>query len=107
MKELEDLRKQIDRTDDEILGLLNRRAGYVFEVGRIKRSQKGSRFYRPDRERQIMERLAKNNSGPFPNDALKAIYREILSASLALEEPLKVTCLGPLGTFTHLAALRH
>ncbi len=106
MKELDTVRRNIDRIDQEILNLLNKRAENVLEVGRIKRSEK-TKFYRPDRERQILERLARNNRGPFPNDALKAIYREVLSASLALEEPLKVTCLGPLGTFTHLAALRH
>jgi len=106
MSELEKFRKNIDRIDDEILALLNRRSAVVIEVGKVKRVQK-SRFYKPDREREILERLTSNNKGPFPNDALKVIYREILSASVALEEPLKVTCLGPLATFTHLAALRH
>jgi chorismate mutase/prephenate dehydratase len=106
MKELDRLRKNIDKLDDEILALLNRRSEIVIEVGNIKRTNK-SRFYKPDRERQILERLTSRNKGPFPNDALKAIYREILSASVSLEEPLKVSCLGPLGTFTHLAALRH
>jgi chorismate mutase/prephenate dehydratase len=106
MGELEKLRDSIDRIDDEILELLNKRSGYVLKIGSIKRSQ-NAKFYKPDRERQILERLTKNNEGPFPNDALKAIYREILSASLALEEPLKVSCLGPLATFSHLAALRH
>jgi chorismate mutase / prephenate dehydratase len=106
MKELDRLRKSIDMLDDELLNLLNRRSEIVIEVGNIKRTQK-STFYKPDRERQILERLTGLNEGPFPNDALKAIYREILSASVSLEEPLKVTCLGPLGTFTHLAALRH
>lgn len=106
MGELDKLRAGIDGIDDEILELLNKRSEYVLKIGNIKRSQ-NARFYKPDRERQILERLARNNKGPFPNDALKAIYREILSASLALEEPLKVSCLGPLATFTHLAALRH
>jgi chorismate mutase/prephenate dehydratase len=106
MKELDKLRKSIDKIDDEIIALLNRRAAIVIEVGNIKRTQK-SKFYKPDRERQILERLTNQNTGPFPDDALKAIYREILSASVSLEEPLKVTCLGPLATFTHLAALRH
>ncbi len=106
MGELEKLRKNIDRIDDEILLLLNKRAENVLQIGHIKRNEK-SKFYKPDRERQILERLSGRNEGPFPNDALKAIYREILSASLSLEEPLKVTCLGPLATFTHLAALRH
>ncbi len=106
MEELKKIRKHIDDIDDEILKLLNKRAGYVLEVGSIKRKQK-VKFHTPEREREILERLTKNNRGAFPNDALKAIYREIISASLALEEPLKITCLGPLATFTHLAALRH
>ncbi len=106
MKELDKLRKNIDKIDDEILNLLNRRSEIVIKIGNIKRTQK-SRFYKPDRERQILERLTGRNKGPFTNDALKAIYREILSASVSLEEPLKVSCLGPLATFTHLAALRH
>jgi chorismate mutase / prephenate dehydratase len=106
MRELEKLRKKIDTIDDEILHLLNNRSGVVIEVGNIKRQQK-SRFYKPDREREIIERLTARNKGPFPNDALKAIYREILSACVSLEEPLKVSCLGPLATYTHLAALRH
>jgi len=106
MGELDKLRKKIDAIDDEILELLNRRSEVVIGVGSIKRTQK-SRFYKPDRERQILERLTDGNKGPFPNDALKAIYREILSASVSLEEPLKVSCLGPLATYTHLAALRH
>ena len=110
MNELDKIRRKIDKIDDEILILLNRRAENVLDVGALKRMEKGSKkvkFYKPDRERQILERLTSNNSGPFPNDALKTIYREILSASLSLEEPLKVSCLGPLATFSHLAALRH
>lgn len=106
MGELDKLRKEIDKIDDEMLELLNKRSRIVLEVGNIKRAGK-VKFYRPDRELQILGRLTVQNKGPFPNDALKSIYREILSASLSLEEPLKVTCLGPLATFTHLAALRH
>ncbi|MBI4683953.1 MAG: prephenate dehydratase [Nitrospirae bacterium] len=106
MGELENFRKKIDKIDDDILEILNKRAQYVLEVGNIKRRKK-VKFYKPEREKKILERLATNNDGPFPNDALKSIYREILSASLALEEPLRVSCLGPLATFTHLAALRH
>ncbi|OGW37345.1 MAG: chorismate mutase [Nitrospirae bacterium RBG_13_39_12] len=106
MKELEKLRKEVDEIDAEILNLLNRRANVVIDIAHIKRSKK-AKFYSPEREREIMERLTALNKGPFPNDTLKVIYREILSASLSLEEPLKVACLGPLATFTHLAALRH
>ncbi len=106
MERLAKLRADIDRIDEEILKLLNKRAKIVLDVARVKRDGKLG-FYSPERERQILERLQSMNPGPFPNDALKVIFREILSASLSLEEPLKVACLGPLATFTHLAALRH
>jgi chorismate mutase/prephenate dehydratase len=104
--ELKKLRSKIDKLDDQVLELLNRRAELVVDVGTIKRNEK-VKFHTPERERQILKRMTAHNIGPFTNDALKAIFREIISASLALEEPLKVTCLGPLATFTHLAALRH
>ncbi len=106
MEELKKLRREIDEIDDEILKLLNKRANIVIEIAHIKRNEK-AKFYSPEREREILERLTALNKGPFPNDTLKVIFREILSASLSLEEPLKVACLGPLATFTHLAALRH
>ncbi len=106
MGELEKLRKEIDEIDNRILELLNKRAGVVIDIAHIKRNEK-AKFYSPEREREIVERLISLNKGPFPNDTLKGIYREILSASLSLEEPLKVSYLGPQATFTHLAALRH
>lgn len=106
MKELEKLRKKIDAIDREMLDALNRRAQVVLDIANIKRDRK-AKFYSPRREREILDRLEKLNRGPFPSEALKAIYREILSASLSLEEPLKAAFLGPLGTFSHLAALRH
>jgi chorismate mutase/prephenate dehydratase len=103
---LERLRKEIDEVDNEILRLLNKRAVTVIEIAHIKRHQR-TKFYSPEREREILERLTALNKGPFPNDTLKVIYREILSASLSLEEPLRVAYFGPLATYTHLAALRH
>lgn len=106
MKRLDGLRKKIDAIDENILRLLNERADVVLKVAEIKRKEKLG-FYSPQREREILERLQRLNTGPFPNDALRIIFREILSASLSLEEPLKVSCLGPLATFTHLAAIRH
>jgi chorismate mutase/prephenate dehydratase len=78
----------------------------VLEVAKLKRDKK-AKFYSPVRESEVISRLQKLNKGPFPSAGLKTVYREIMSASLALEEPLKVACLGPLATFTHLAALRH
>ncbi|RMG71847.1 MAG: prephenate dehydratase [Nitrospirae bacterium] len=103
---LKKLRKEIDQIDEEILRLLNRRAEVVLKVAEEKR-KKNQRFYVPHREHEILQRLTRLNKGPFPNDALRVIFREIISASLSLEEPLKVACLGPLATFTHLAAIRH
>jgi chorismate mutase / prephenate dehydratase len=102
---LKKLRDEIDGIDDSILDLLNRRAKVVIEIARIKREEKRS-FYSPEREKEIIRRLTSRNAGPFPNDAIKTLFREILSASLSLEEPLKAACLGPLGTFTHLAGVR-
>lgn len=106
MKELEKYRKQIDEIDAKILSALNKRAEYVLRIGDIKRTRQ-VKFYNPERERQVIERLQKLNPGPFPNDALKTLYREIFSASLSLEKPLKVAYFGPAGTYTHLAAMRH
>ncbi|HEY7528549.1 MAG TPA: prephenate dehydratase, partial [Candidatus Deferrimicrobiaceae bacterium] len=101
-----ELRAEIDRLDDEILSLLNRRAQAVIEVGKLK-SERNLRFYVPEREVEILRRISGANPGPFPNDALKTIYREIISASLSLEKPLSVAFLGPKATFTQLACLKH
>ncbi|MGE5190558.1 MAG: prephenate dehydratase [Gemmatimonadota bacterium] len=103
---MKDLREEIDAIDDRILALLNERAKAAIEVGRIK-SERNLRFYVPEREAEILLRLSAANEGPFPNDALKAIYREVISASLALEKPLSVAFLGPRATFTHQACLKH
>jgi chorismate mutase / prephenate dehydratase len=100
------LRAEIDAIDNEILALLNRRAEAVIEVGKVK-AEHQLRYYVPEREVEILRRLMDSNAGPFPNDALKTIYREIISASLALEKPLSVAFLGPKATFTHLACLKH
>ncbi len=106
MKELEKLRRELDGIDDRILELLNKRTGIVLDIAHIKRST-NAKFYSPERERFILQRLTTLNKGPFPNAALKVVFREILSACLSLEEPLKVACLGPLATYAHMAAIRH
>jgi chorismate mutase/prephenate dehydratase len=103
---LEKLRGEIDSIDAAILKLLNKRADIAIEIANIKRKS-NLKFHSPERERAILERLTALNKGAFPNDALKVIFREIISTSLSLEEPLKVAYLGPEGTFTHLAAIRH
>jgi chorismate mutase/prephenate dehydratase len=102
---LQGLRERIDEIDDTILGLLNRRAEIVTDVGRVKR-QEQAHAHAPRREQEILERLERQNPGPFPNEGVRAVFREIMSASLALEQPLKVAYLGPEGTFTHMACLK-
>ena len=105
MDSLKELREQIDAIDEQLLGLLNRRAEVALEVGKVK-SKKRKNFHAPRREQEVLERLEKLNKGPFPTDALRSVYREIMSASLALEEPVKVAYLGPQATFTHLACMK-
>ena len=99
------LRDGIDGIDMQILSLLNKRAGLAQEVGAIKKSE-GKEFYVPSREKLVLDKLVRANKGPFPDSTLKIIFREIMSASLSLEEPLKVAFLGPDGTFTHNACLQ-
>lgn len=103
-KDLGQLRQKIDNIDDQILDLLNRRAGVVMEVGRAKAGESRD-FYVPSREQAIYERLISRNPGPFPSEAIRRVFREIISASLSLEQPMKVAFLGPQATFTHLAAM--
>ncbi|HJV64151.1 MAG TPA: prephenate dehydratase [Geomonas sp.] len=99
------LRQAIDAVDDHILELLNQRAKLVMDVGALK-TEAHSEFHVPSREREIYERLTANNPGPFPSDAIRSVFREIISASLALEHPMRVAFLGPKATFSHLAALQ-
>jgi len=104
-KDLDSLRADIDALDDQILDLLNRRAEVAQKVGRFK-AENAQTYYVPNRERAIYERLSMRNPGPFPNDAVRKVFREIISASLSLEQPLKVAFLGPKATFTHVAAMQ-
>jgi chorismate mutase/prephenate dehydratase len=101
---LQDLRHQIDEIDAQLLELLSKRARLAQEVGHGK-TRSTTQFFSPERERQIFERLRQMNQGPLPNPAVKAIWREIISASRALEAPLSAAYLGPPGTFSHRAAL--
>jgi chorismate mutase / prephenate dehydratase len=102
---IEALRKRIDSLDEKILDLLNERARIATEIGKQKKASKAD-LHAPIRELEIYDRLLQLNKGPFPDEALRAVFREIMSASLALEGPLKVAYLGPKATFTHLACLR-
>ena len=103
--DLDRLRKEIDHINEEILELLNKRAGLAMEVGKVKRKAK-SDYHVLDREHKIYQKLAKRNKGPFPNSAIRPVFREIISASLSLEHDLRVAYLGPEATFCHIAAVR-
>jgi chorismate mutase / prephenate dehydratase len=99
---LDDLRKRIDELDDAILRFLDDRAQVVADIARAKRAA-SLPTYDPERERLVLDRLAAR-AGRFPADAIRAVYREVMSACLALQEPIKVAYLGPEGTFSHAAA---
>lgn len=103
--DLDDWRSRINNLDEEILNLLNRRGQVALQIGELKRQQ-GLPYFIPEREAQVLERLVALSPGPLGADAIRAIWREILSASLALEHPLPVAYLGPAGTFAHQAATR-
>jgi chorismate mutase/prephenate dehydratase len=105
-QELVRLRECIDAIDAAILAKLNERASAVLEVGRLKGSA-GLPVYEPAREQGIVARLAAQNAGPFPDRGIAPVFREIVSATRSLEEVLRVAYLGPPGTFSHQAALRH
>jgi len=102
---LEELRKQIDAIDTDLLRLLNERADVVHAVGKLKKRE-GLEIYAPEREEKLLKSLVKKSEGRLPEKSIRAIYREIMSAALALEEDLKIAYLGPAGTWTHQAALR-
>lgn len=101
---IENLRAQIDEIDKKIVRLLNQRCRIVAEIGKTK--MKGDRkIYVPEREKFVLDRLDKmNKDGQLPSKALRAIYREIMSASIALEKPLQIAYFGQKASFTHLAA---
>ena len=102
---IEQARQEIDRLDDAILRLLNERSHHVITIGKTKRqTNPHALLHTPAREAAIVERLARQNPGPFPNEAIRPVYREIMSASLSLEGVQTVAYLGPPATFTHLAA---
>jgi chorismate mutase/prephenate dehydratase len=100
---LSEIRKKIDDIDTMLLELLNERADFVHEVGLLKRKE-GVEIYAPEREEQLLRSLVKRSRGRLPEASIRAIYREIMSASLALEKDLSIAYFGPVATNTHQAA---
>jgi chorismate mutase/prephenate dehydratase len=98
------LRSQIDGIDRDLVGLMNARAELARQIGHLKASN-GQETYDPAREEMVLERVASSNAGPLSNESLKAIYRELISGSRAIEQHIRVAHLGPAWTYSHLAAL--
>jgi chorismate mutase/prephenate dehydratase len=105
---LQGLRAQIDAVDDQLHALLNERARLAKQAG-ISKHEDGHTvdFYRPEREAEVLRRALERNHGPLRNEEVVRLFREIMSACLAQEEPLKVAFLGPEGTYTQTAVLKH
>ncbi|MBK1630744.1 chorismate mutase [Thiohalocapsa halophila] len=102
------IRERIDAIDAELLRLISERADCAREVAKIKEAAgQTTHYYRPEREAEILRRIKTQNPGPLEDEEIARLFREIMSACLALERPLSVGYLGPEGTFTQAAALKH
>jgi len=111
-KQLSDIRNEIDRLDNEIQKLISQRAKCAMEVAHVKQSavkdsDEKPLFYRPEREAQVLQKVKDRNDGVLPDNEMARLFREIMSTCLALEHQLNVAYLGPEGTYTQLAALKH
>lgn len=104
---LSELRDKIDAIDNQLLNLISARAVCAGEVAEVKGGDDKAIYYRPEREAQILRAVKEANSGPLADEEVARLFREIMSACLALEKPISVAFLGPEGTFTQAAALKH
>ncbi|MGE4657834.1 MAG: prephenate dehydratase [Gammaproteobacteria bacterium] len=104
---LDELRRRINEIDVQIQELITKRAQIARSVGMSKGVAQTSEFYRPEREAQVLREVIKRNDGPLKDEEMVRLFRELMSACLAQEEPLKVGYLGPEGTFTQGAVLKH
>jgi chorismate mutase/prephenate dehydratase len=104
---LESLRKKIDEIDSLLIDTISKRARCAQQVAEVKEDQGDQAYYKPEREAQVLRRVMEKNQGPLGNEEMARLFRQIMSACLALEQPVKVAYLGPEGTFTQEAALKH
>lgn len=103
-----EIRKRIDEIDETIQQLISERASCAATVAEIKQQQgEQGHFYRPEREAQVLRAVMQRNQGPLKDEVVAGIFRQIMSACLAHEKPLQVAFLGPQGTYTHSAAVKH
>src|SRR5260221_2258977 len=103
-EDVDRLRRKLDAVDDELLQLITRRAGLAGRTGSLKQ---GAPAYRPERETQILRRVAEASAGPLAPERVTAVFREVISACRGLEEAIRVTYLGPEGTFSEQAVRKH
>src|SRR5262245_58583384 len=101
---LKNLRTQIDKLDLQILKLVNERAQHASEIGRIK-SENSGEIFSPAREEEVFQNVLQSNKGPLDDATIRAIYREIMSGARAIQRVIKIACLGPEFSYSHLAAV--
>ena len=107
-EDIKKIRQKIDSLDSDILDLFNQRAHQAVLIAKEKnKSKELDNFYNPEREAQVIRRIQELNKGPLSNESVLKLFREVMSACLSLEAPLKVSYLGPEGTYTQLAAKNH
>ncbi|MGH1486438.1 MAG: prephenate dehydratase [Cellvibrionaceae bacterium] len=111
-KSLDDLRQEIDKIDGDLADLISARARCAQEVADVKKAsgEVNTVYYRPEREAQVLRKVMDHNEksgGPLTNEEMARLFREVMSACLALEQPIKVAFLGPEGTFTQQAVNKH
>lgn len=105
---LDKIREQIDAVDEKIQALISERAQLAQQVAEVKKAKGDDAvYYRPEREAEVLREVVARNQGPLSGEEMARLFREIMSACLALEQPLQVAFLGPEGTFTQAAALKH
>ncbi len=110
--QLNPLRDQIDQLDESILDLITQRADCAMQVAKIKREAAENSgeelfFYRPEREAQVLRKVMSKNQSKLPDEVMAALFRQIMSTCLSLEQTLRIAYLGPEGTFTQTAAIKH
>jgi len=106
--DIENIRKRINEVDEQIQALINERARFAQQVGVAKGDLASAvDYYRPEREAEILRGIVERNEGPLRNEEVLRLFREIMSACLAQQEPLKIGFLGPEGTFTQTAVFKH
>lgn len=107
-QKLQAIRQRIDALDKEVQTLINERASLAQEVARVKlEAGEDAIFYRPEREAQVLRAVKERNEGPLPAEEMARLFREVMSACLALEQPMQVAFLGPEGTFSEEAVVKH